>query len=58
MAQEFKGKYSTPKPGEVVTGAEVQIFPGKQKAYSGLMANLSSKPFSGTIYLYYYLQSF
>ena len=46
MAQEFKGKIFNSETGEVVTGAEVQIFPGKQKAYSGLDGEFKFKNLS------------
>ncbi|MDR2230739.1 MAG: TonB-dependent receptor [Flavobacteriaceae bacterium] len=52
MAQEFKGKIFNSETGEVVTGAEVQIFPGKQKAYSGLDGEFKFKNLSPGQYTY------
>ena len=58
MAQEFKGKIFNSETGEVVTGAEVQIFPENKKLIQDWMANLNSKIFLRTIHLHHYLQPF
>ncbi|MDE5491442.1 TonB-dependent receptor domain-containing protein [Elizabethkingia meningoseptica] len=52
MAQEFKGKIFNSETGEVVTGAEVQIFPGKQKVFSGLDGEFKFKNLSPGQYTY------
>ncbi|MBV8324899.1 TonB-dependent receptor [Chryseobacterium sp.] len=51
-AQEFKGKIFNSETGEVVTGAEIQIFPGKQKVFSGLDGEFKFKNLTPGQYTY------
>lgn len=52
MAQEFKGKVFNSETGEVITGAQIEIFPGRQKMFSGLDGEFKFKNIPAGKYSY------